>query len=93
MSREGQPLLGSINDNGVPAPPPAAAGGTAGLLGSIVNLTNTILGAGLLSIPFAFRLSGVVMGVMFLVVRVFCEVLPRFAKLFLVCVAGLGAVV
>jgi hypothetical protein len=67
---EGRPLLGSIN-NAAPAAVAATSGsgGSAGLLGSIFNLTNTILGAGLLSIPFAFRLSGVVMGILFLLVR------------------------
>ena len=86
MSKEGQPLLGSINNAGGGEPAAgAASGGTAGVLGSIVNLTNTILGAGLLSIPFAFRLSGVVMGVLFLVVRApvkSCCALLSFSSLF-----------
>ncbi len=73
--QEGRPLLGSINNNGSPGSPAivgAAPGGTAGIAGSIVNLTNTILGAGLLSIPFAFRLSGMALGLMFLAVRMPC---------------------
>jgi sodium-coupled neutral amino acid transporter 11 len=60
--KEAQPLLGSINQ----AIPVASSGGNAGLFSSIVNLTNTILGAGLLAIPFAFRLSGVGLGLIFL---------------------------
>jgi hypothetical protein len=66
---EGRPLLGSINNAAPAVAIGQGAGGSAGVLGSIFNLTNTILGAGLLAIPFAFRLSGVVMGIMFLVVR------------------------
>jgi sodium-coupled neutral amino acid transporter 11 len=63
MSRsEGQPLLGSINQ----AMPVAVAGGESNLFSSVVNLTNTILGAGLLAIPFAFRLSGLGLGLGFL---------------------------
>ena len=60
---EGAPLIASINA----MPPSTASSKGAGILGSIVNLTNTIIGAGLLSIPFAFRMSGLILGLMFLV--------------------------
>jgi amino acid permease len=60
---EGRPLLGLEtgavqSDLQVP--------GISSALGSVLNLTNTIVGAGLLSIPFAFRVAGLVPGLLML---------------------------
>jgi amino acid permease len=52
--QEGTPLL--TVSTGVPV----VEQGNSSLFGSIINLTNTIIGAGLLSIPFAFRVAGIV---------------------------------
>lgn len=68
--QETAPLVGSINI--VDATP---AGGKAGILGSTVNLVNTIIGAGLLSVPFAFSMSGVALGIIFIVFIWFCSAL------------------
>lgn len=43
-----------------------AVGAQAGFWGSVLNLVNTVVGGGVLSLPFAFYASGVVMGVIFL---------------------------
>ncbi len=71
MSREVEPLLGSINQEGASSIPSSSSsssvGGNSSMLSSVVNLTNTILGAGLLALPFAFRLSGLGLGLLFLI--------------------------
>jgi hypothetical protein len=41
----------------------------ATLLGSIINMANTVLGAGLLGLPYAFANAGWVFGTLFLVIR------------------------
>ena len=45
---------------------PASAGGQAGVAASVFNLVNTVVGGGVLSLPYAFSTSGIVLGVFFL---------------------------
>eukprot|EP00761_Pharyngomonas_kirbyi_P012170 gb/GECH01012197.1/.p1 GENE.gb/GECH01012197.1/~~gb/GECH01012197.1/.p1 ORF type:complete len:507 (+),score=81.11 gb/GECH01012197.1/:1-1521(+) len=42
--------------------------GSASVIGSIFNLTNTIIGGGVLSLPFAFMSSGILLGLILLLV-------------------------
>ena len=67
MSRleDGRPLLGV--ESVAPVHSELQVAGVSSALGSVLNLTNTIVGAGLLSIPFAFRVAGLVPGLLMLV--------------------------
>lgn len=57
VHEEARPLIPLRPGDG---PAPATPAGGSSFMGSLINLTNTIVGAGLLSIPFAFRVAGLV---------------------------------
>lgn len=42
---------------------------TAGYLSSIFNITNTIIGGGILALPFALKQAGLVLGVIFIIIQ------------------------
>lgn len=42
---------------------------TAGYLSSIFNITNTIIGGGILALPFALKQAGLVLGILFIIVQ------------------------
>lgn len=64
---ESRQLLPPSSSGVVASSSTASSAPRSSMLGSIVNLTNTIIGAGLLSIPFAFRVAGIVPALLCLV--------------------------
>lgn len=47
----------------------------ADILGCFVNLTNSMIGSGILGLPFAFAASGWILGVLFMSMAAFCTVM------------------